>query len=171
MPKVSTIIIVALVIIIPTAFVTFNLLGTPKILDSFNFFRSNVPPSESSLPEEKIYSISEDEAFVLSNVSKENRSNEEEQKFQATLQKTAVESSDLDVTGCKVDPVVLKIAQNTKLDIINKDARSHTLIIDSRPFEIAANQTSSITADFENGKIYPYACDSGALRGIIWMSE
>ncbi|MBI2013342.1 MAG: hypothetical protein HYS87_00700 [Candidatus Colwellbacteria bacterium] len=93
---------------------------------------------------------------------------DEERRQHFELAAMLAEEADLlDITGCKADPVVLKLTDQETFGVKNDDIVPHVLrISDEIEFTVEANSTTGLKADFGHGVgLYGYGCDgsTGAI--------
>ena len=80
----------------------------------------------------------------------------------AELVFSAAEDTDvLDITACKADPIVTRIATGDSILVKNDDDGDHVIKFMNLEFRIEANSEKEITFDFDKGTgIYGFGCDS-----------
>ena len=167
MPRNLIIVFVAVLIIIPTAFIAYKLLSTKQ-------GTTVTPPTQTTPTTDQTTSsdLTTDEELVLSSITQENKSEADTKRFQEALARAAVGSDQLDITSCKSNPTILRIEVDQKLTVKNNDSNEHTLVVNQKTFSISAKDSSTITTDFgENERVYPYSCDQKTLAGVIWLSK
>lgn len=78
----------------------------------------------------------------------------------------------LNISGCRADPLVLKIASGSSLTIQNDDPVARSVNLGSRNFPVPANGSLLITASFDTGPgVYGYGCDRGAsTTGVLFIT-
>lgn len=102
-------------------------------------------------------------------------SDEEEQEHYAAAAKIAEDDSTIDLIDCKGTPVVARVKQNSKVELINKSSTGISVFVyaNDNSYKIPANGQVSLTANFSKGLgLYGYGCDgSSELSGLIFVSE
>jgi plastocyanin len=79
-----------------------------------------------------------------------------------TIQTLAKDTGYLDISGCRANPLVMKVRKGKTFTIINLDEKDHTITIEgARELVIPANSESDFTADFAGDVgLYGYTCDN-----------
>ena len=94
----------------------------------------------------------------------------EEQRAHFVLaEKTALAADEIDLTGCKANPVVVRMKEGDEIRVKNSDGKSHVLLVSAdEKYSIEANSTKSLKPLFLKGPgLYGYNCDDKLLVGIL----
>jgi len=178
MPKNLIIAFVVVLIVIPVIFlVARTVIKSPlsETPSTTNTVPGTIPYNSSATPSASpgTYNPTEDQNYVLANVLKEKKSEQETKDFQVALSNAAVPSSNLDVSGCKGKPLLTRIEINQQLTVKNADSTPHTLKISNREYTVKGGSSLAVNISElgEDNKVYPYYCDQSSVVGIIWVSK
>jgi hypothetical protein len=104
---------------------------------------------------------------------------EEKKIFSALVNKSAVAASDLNLSGCKSDPLVFKTSIKNNIKVRNNDSTEHMLTFSEKPiqqYKITAKSTvtlssAALSSVFDKGPgIYGYGCDMSPSGGLFLVT-
>lgn len=74
--------------------------------------------------------------------------------------KNSVDTNSVEINNCEATPKVAKIGLGKEFEMINKDNAKHSIKLWDKTYDLAANSTIKITADFGKGVgFYGIQCD------------
>ncbi len=158
---------------INTKIITIILVVIAVVLLMF-IFKPNLPEnitqspttSPTPTPRQINQNLTQDENKLLSQVPTQGSSPEELMAHYNLAVKLAVSSSQLEIGGCEVKPLVLKVKDGSSFTIKNSSGEDRSISFDAdNTIFVPAGKTHVQQVKFKNGPgLYGYGCDFPDIR-------
>ncbi len=144
---------------------------------AFLIFRQYAPKSSSTKADQNAVGTpsaapSTDEQKVLNPPVK--GSEADQKQFADLITKLAKDSTTLNISGCRPQPLVMRIKKGATFKLNNTDSQAHVLTVDKdHTYTVSPSASVDVVADFGRGPgIYGFGCDkSGGPVGMLLVTE
>ena len=108
----------------------------------------------------------------LLNVPGKDASADERSKYQEAVEAAAIATDTITIKDCLPAPLIAKMREGKKFKAVNQDKEEHKLVVaDQYSYELAAEKTTEITANYAPVGVFSYTCDGPLTAGIILITS